>query len=175
MADRRKAEFRDRTKAFASRVIRLFCSLPKGRTEAQILGKQLLRSGTSVAANYREASRARSEAEFIAKVDQCAQEADESILWLELLRDDCSICSDDLDWLLKESDELIAIFVTMSKNVKARLSTAPPHGSPTNPTAVLRSQVSAFPFPVSGFRFPVSGFRFPVSSLLLGFNSMFWT
>ena len=122
MSQQHKTEFRNRTKTFASRVIRFYCPLPKNRTEVQVLGKQLLRSGTSVAANYREASRARSEAEFTSKVDQCAQEADESILWLELLRDDCAIHSDDLDWLLKESDELIAIFVTMSRNVKARLN-----------------------------------------------------
>jgi four helix bundle protein len=86
-----------------------------------VLGKQLLRSGTSVAANYREASRARSESEFVSKIDQCAQEADESMLWLELLRDDCGIRPEQLDWLLSEADELIAIFVTMSKNVKRRL------------------------------------------------------
>jgi four helix bundle protein len=100
----------------------LFCTLPKTRTEVAVLGKQLLRSGTSVAANYREASRARSDSEFVSKIDQCAQEADESMLWLELLRDDCGIQSDQLVWLLKESDELIAIFVSMSKNVKQRLN-----------------------------------------------------
>ena len=117
----RKAEFRGRTKAFASATVRLFCKLPRNRTEVAVLGKQLLRSGTSVAANYREASRARSDSEFVSKVDQCAQEADESILWLELLRDDCDIRSEQLDWLLNEADQLIAIFVTMSKNVKRRL------------------------------------------------------
>jgi four helix bundle protein len=116
-----KAELRKRTKAFASATIKLYCSLPRSRTEVQVLGKQLLRSGTSVAANYREASRARSDLEFVSKVDQCAQEADESMLWLELLRDDCGIRSDKLDWLLSEADELIAIFVTMSKKVKKRL------------------------------------------------------
>lgn len=116
-----KAELRLRTKAFASATIRLFCNLPRNRTEVAVLGKQLLRSGTSVAANYREASRARSDSEFVSKIDQCAQEADESMLWLELLRDDCDIRSEQLDWLLKESDELIAIFVTMSKKVKKRL------------------------------------------------------
>jgi four helix bundle protein len=75
-----------------------------------------------VTANYREASRARSDAEFVSKIDQCTQEADESLLWLELLRDDCAIDSDHLEWLLKESDELIAILVTMSRNVKRRHS-----------------------------------------------------
>jgi len=121
MSEQRKEEFRKRTKAFASATVRLFCKLPRTRTEVAVLGKQLLRSGTSVASNYREASRARSESEFVSKIDQCAQEADESMLWLELLRDDCYIRSDQLDWLLKEADELIAIFVTMSKNVKRRL------------------------------------------------------
>ena len=116
-----KAQFRARTKEFASVVVRFFCTLPRKRTEVDVLGKQLLRSGTSVAANYREASRARSGSEFVSKIDQCAQEADESMLWLELLRDDCAIRSERLDWLLKEADELIAICVTMSKNVKRRL------------------------------------------------------
>lgn len=87
-----------------------------------MIGKQLLRSGTSVAANYREASRARSDAEFVAKIEQCVQEADESILWLELLKDECGVRTESLDYLLMESDELIAIFVTMSKKVKTRLA-----------------------------------------------------
>lgn len=114
----RKEEFRARTKAYAGAVIRLYCGLPRQRDEVSILGRQMLRSGTSVAANYREASRARSRAEFIAKIELCAQEADETQLWLELLRDDCGICSDALQNLWKETDELIAIFVTMAKNTK---------------------------------------------------------
>jgi four helix bundle protein len=114
----RKLDLRFRTKTFASSVVHCYCGLPKNRTEVQVLGKQLLRSGTSVAANYREASRGRSDDEFTSKIELCAQEADESILWLELLRDDCHILG--LDGLLKEADELIAIFVTMSKKVKAR-------------------------------------------------------
>jgi len=117
----RKTEFKQRTKGFASATIRFYCTLPRSRPEVQVLGKQLLRSGTSVAANYREASRARSDLEFVAKIDQCAQEADESMLWLELLRDDCGIHSASLDGLLLEANELIAIFVTMSKKVKERL------------------------------------------------------
>ena len=115
-----KAQMRRRTKKYASCVVRLFVSLPRSREEVRILGGQLLRSGTSVAANYREASRARSDAEFVSKVELCAQEADESMLWLELLEEDCGIESDGLTWLLQESDELIAIFVTMAKNVKDR-------------------------------------------------------
>ncbi len=70
-------ELRDRTKAFASRVVRLFIRLPRQREEVAVLGKQLLRSGTSVAAHAREASRARSDAEFCSKLDGLLQEADE--------------------------------------------------------------------------------------------------
>ena len=112
---------RRRTKAFASAVVRFYISLDKNREEIRILGKQLLRSGTSVAANYREASRARSEAEFISKVEQSAQEADESQLWLELLRDDCGVTPASVAPIWNEANELISIFVTMSKNVKKRL------------------------------------------------------
>jgi len=75
---------RDRTKDFSLRIIRLYTALPK-TGEAQVLGKQMLRSGTSVAANFREASRARSTAEFIAKLGIVEQELDETMLWLELL------------------------------------------------------------------------------------------
>lgn len=118
--ERKKEECRKRTKRYASAVVRAYCALPKNRTECQVLGKQFLRSGTSVAANYRGASRARSDGEFASKIDQCAQEADETMLWMELLIEDCGIESEDLSWLHKESDELIAIFVTMSKKVKGR-------------------------------------------------------
>ena len=116
----RKSEMRMRTKEFASSVIRLYCGLDKRKEELRVLGKQLLRSGTSVAVNYREASRARSPAEFIAKVEQCAQEADETQLWLELLRDDCHLDANLTDPIWNESNELIAIFVTMAKNTKSR-------------------------------------------------------
>jgi four helix bundle protein len=99
-------------------VIRLVVALPKGHLAAQVIGKQLLRSGTSVAANLREASRARTGAEFASKLGICVQEADESDLWLELLRDDCGIKNDSLEHLLGETDELIAIFITMAKRTK---------------------------------------------------------
>lgn len=119
--DERKEALKRRTKAFASAVVRFYISLDKGREEIRVLGKQLLRSGTSVAANYREASRARSEAEFISKIEQCAQEADESQLWLELLQDDCGVPAARVEPVWQEADELIAIFVTMSKNTKQRM------------------------------------------------------
>jgi len=113
-----KSDFRNRTKVYAASVIKLYCSLPKARTEVQVIGKQMLRSGTSVAANYREASRERSRSEFVSKVEVCAQEADETMLWVELLREECSIRSDLIDSIWRESDELIAILVTMAKKAK---------------------------------------------------------
>ena len=116
----RKEMMRQRTRRFASLIIRFYCTLPENRLECQVIGKQLLRSGTSVAANYREASRARSNAEFVSKIELCVQEADETTLWLELLREDCGIVSEQLVELLDESKQLISIFVTMSKNVKKR-------------------------------------------------------
>ena len=118
--DERKAAMRRRTKGFASQVVRFFIGLDKSREENRVLGRQLLRSGTSVAANYREASRARSDAEFIAKIELCTQEADETQLWLELLQDDCGIPADVIGPIWQEADELIAIFTTMAKNTKQK-------------------------------------------------------
>jgi four helix bundle protein len=106
-------ELRVRTKQYASAIIRCYVKLPKEREEVRVLGKQLLRSGTSVAAHAREASRARSDSEFCSKLDGLLQEADESQLWLELLCDDCGIRCESLDQLLRETDELLAIFTTM--------------------------------------------------------------
>src|SRR5215813_900940 len=106
-----------RTKEFARRVIRLFSSLSKD-TAAQVLGKQLLRAGTSVGANYREAHRARSKLEFIAKVGDCLREADESAYWLELLLDEHFFPPAKLQSLLAEANELIAIFVTIIRKSK---------------------------------------------------------
>jgi len=117
--DKKKA-LRERTKRFAAAVVRLYCSLDKRRGELEVLGKQMLRSGTSVAANYREASRSRSDAEFISKIELCAQEADETQLWLELLNEECGIPEASTQTVWDESDELIAIFVTMSKHTKLR-------------------------------------------------------
>jgi four helix bundle protein len=113
-------EFRERTKQFASSAIRLFVKLPRGREEVRVLGKQLLRSGTSVAAQVREASRARSDAEFISKVGGTIQEGDESGLWLELLREECPIEPALTKPLEQESSELIAIFTTMIKRTSEK-------------------------------------------------------
>jgi len=111
-------ELRERTKQFAARVIRLFVALPKTQLEVAILGKQLLRSGTSVAAHAREASRARSEAELCSKLDGLLQEADESQLWIELLIEECHLNHPDLRPLHQEGSEIIAIFTTIVSKVR---------------------------------------------------------
>ena len=110
-------DLRDRTKHFALRIVRMFSTLPK-TTEARVLGKQLLRSGTSIGANYREACRARSKPEFIAKCGDCLRELVETAYWLELLVESRIVSADKLARLLKEADELTAIFVTILKRAK---------------------------------------------------------
>src|ERR1700719_3871125 len=112
-----KRDLRDRTKSFALRVVRMFSSLPK-TTEAQILGKQVLRSGTSVGANYREAFRGRSRAEFIAKCGDSLRELEETAYWLELLVDGKIVPPDKVSIARQECDELIAIFVTILERSK---------------------------------------------------------
>ena len=113
-----KVDLRERTKNFALGVVRLFAKLPK-TTEAQVLGRQLLRSGTSVGANYREAFRGRSRAEFIAKCGDCLREIEETDYWLELLVAADIASFDDLSSLRQECDELTAVFVSIIKQSKA--------------------------------------------------------
>ena len=104
-------DLRNRTKEFALRIVRMFGALPK-TTEAQVLGKQVLRSGTSVGANYREAYRGRSKTEFIAKCGDCLRELEETGYWLELLVEGEIVPAAKLADLQKETDELLAIFVS---------------------------------------------------------------
>jgi four helix bundle protein len=106
-------EFRARSKGFAAQVIHLYIKLPKDREEVRVCGRQLLRSGTSVAAHIREASRARSDAEFISKLGGALQEADESQLWLELLREECRIEPSLTQPIEQEADQLMAIITTI--------------------------------------------------------------
>ena len=108
-----------RAKAFALRIIRLYVALPK-TTEAQVLGKQVLRSGTSVGVHYREAQRAKSNADFISKIEGGLQKLDETAYWLELLGDSGVVVQDRLKPLQDEADELIAIFVTIAKKAKGK-------------------------------------------------------
>ena len=107
-----------RTRRFAGEIVRAYQALPIKRVEVQVLGKQMLRSGTSVGANYCEASRARSRDEFVAKVELCSQEAAETQYWIELLQKECEVVDDRLPGLWFEANELIAIFVTMARNAK---------------------------------------------------------
>jgi four helix bundle protein len=114
-----RVDLRVRTKQFALRVIKLFSSLPK-RTEADVIGKQILRSGTSIGANFREAYRARSDAEFVSKLGDCLKELDETSYWLELLVEADIFPNERLASLQDECNQLIAILVTISKKVKSQ-------------------------------------------------------
>lgn len=108
-------EFRNRTKRFGAMAIRLFVKLPKNREEVFVCGKQMIRAGTSVAATIREASRARSDAEFSSKLGHALQECDECQLWLEYLREECGIAPALTQPGEAEADELIAIMTSMIK------------------------------------------------------------
>lgn len=116
-----KYEFRQammlRTKQFALRIIRLVQSLPKTQ-EANVIGKQLLRSGTSVAANYRAACRARSVAEFKSKISIVVEEADECLFWMELLMESEIVKSSLLENLYHESEEILKIVAVARKNAQ---------------------------------------------------------
>jgi four helix bundle protein len=114
-------DLKPRTKTFALRVIRMYSKLPKNDTVAQVLGKQVLRSGTSVGANYREASRGRSKAEFISKIGDCLKEIEETEYWLELLVDSGCVSTTKMADLLDETRQLIAIFTTIDKRSKGDL------------------------------------------------------
>ena len=114
----RHHQLRDRTKAFALRVIRMSDALPRTRA-ANVIGNQILRSATGLAANYRAAGRSRSKAEFIAKVGVVIEEADETVFWLEMLRDSGLIKPTKLDRLLDEANQLLAIFTASRRTAKS--------------------------------------------------------
>jgi four helix bundle protein len=116
-----RQDLRLRTKQFALRIIKLCSSLPNSRA-GRILGDQVFRSGTSVAANYREAYRARSRAEFVSKLGDSQKELEETILWLELLAESGTMKAKKLSLLMQEADELMAIFSTIIKNSKGDTS-----------------------------------------------------
>ena len=110
-------ELKRRTKVFAIRIVKLFRSLPKTE-EARIIGRQVLRSGTSVAANYRAVCRARSRAEFISKIGVVVEEADETVFWLELLVETNIVAANKMEDLLREANELLAIFAASQRTAK---------------------------------------------------------
>lgn len=107
---------RKRTRRFALTIIKLFKSLP-GNEEARILGRQMLRSGTSVGAHYREATRSRSRAEFISKIEGGLQELEETIYWMELLVES-HIYQNNLDAVFNEANELMAVLVASVRTAK---------------------------------------------------------
>jgi four helix bundle protein len=112
-------EMKERTRAFALRIIRLVESLPRNRT-ADVVGKQLLRCGTSVGANYRASCRARSQADFVSKMGIVEEEADETIYWIELLIESGLIEKDRVTNLLDEANQIVAIVVTSIKTARGK-------------------------------------------------------
>ncbi len=123
-------ELKLRTKQFSLRIIRLVEALPNTST-ARTIGHQLLRSGMSVGANYRAACRGKSKADFIAKAGISLEEADECLYWMELLQEAGIIPSERLKDLLKEADELVAIFTASIKTARANLKSGGSHGKST--------------------------------------------
>lgn len=108
-----------RTFEFSRRIVRLYASLPS-KTLPQTLGRQILRSGTSVGANFREACRSRSKNEFRAKLGECLRELDETLFWLELMEAETVVKPSRLQNLLRETNKLVAIFVTSLKSSEPR-------------------------------------------------------
>jgi four helix bundle protein len=122
--DTERQDLRVRTKDFALAVVKLYVALPK-TGEAQVLGRQLLRSGTSVGAHYHEAVRARSTAEYVSKLGGALQELEETSYWLELLeRAEIVFCSRPVD-LPREVNELTAILVSCMQKAKSKRSSSP--------------------------------------------------
>ncbi len=116
-----KNDLSDRTKKFALRIIKLIKSLPND-VVSQTIGRQLIRSATSVAANYRAACRARSKAEFIAKLGIVVEEADESVFWIEMLIESEVISSEKVKDLKNETNEILSIMITSIKSAKKNSS-----------------------------------------------------
>ena len=114
----RARELQARAKKFALRIIGAFSRLPKSE-EARVLGRQFLRSGTSVAANYRAACRARSAADFISKISIVVEEADETLFWLELLVEAKLVPATVVESLIRECEELLKIFAASLATAKA--------------------------------------------------------
>ena len=116
---------RDRSKKFAIQVVELFRSLPK-TDEAKVIGKQLLRSATSVAANYRAVCRSRSRVEFISRMGIVVEEADETVFWLEMLEETRIVGKEKIESVLVEANELLAIFAASQRTAKANKTISSP-------------------------------------------------
>jgi four helix bundle protein len=117
-------ELKARTKKFGLRIIKLYEELSNTR-KGEILGNQLLRAGTSVGTNYRAACRAKSDADFLYKIEIVEEEADESAYWLGMISESNIVKKDRLDDLLKEANELIAIFTSSGRTVKQKRKSKP--------------------------------------------------
>jgi four helix bundle protein len=115
-----KEQFKERTQSFALRVINLVEALPKDQTTSQVIGKQLLRSGTSVGANYRAACRAKSTAELITKLNITLEEADESLYWMELIVKAKLVDSKLLQNLMQEANEIVSMLVSSLKTLRSK-------------------------------------------------------
>ena len=120
MENKSPQDLQTRTSDFALRIVKLYSSLPK-TTEAQVLGKQVLRSGTSVGANYREGHRAKSDSDIVNKFESVLQELDETDYWLDLLVRSGILSAQKAEALIKETNELIAIFTTIVTKIKKRM------------------------------------------------------
>jgi four helix bundle protein len=112
-------DLKSRTKRYALGIIQLYSRLPRS-VQAQVIGKQMLRSGTSVGAQYREACRAKSDADFISKMEGALQELEETAYWLELLKDTCMLPESETVQLLRETEEINLIFTRIVRNIKFR-------------------------------------------------------
>lgn len=121
MMTEKPQDLRARTSDFALRIVRLYVSLPK-TTEAQVLGRQVLRSGTSVGAHYREGHRAKSDPDIVNKFESALQELDETDFWLDLLVKAEITKAQKVESLIKETNELIAIFTTIVTKIKKRMN-----------------------------------------------------
>src|SRR5271157_1721080 len=113
-----REEMKSRTKEYANRIVRVCAALPNNRI-AQTLGKQLLRSGTSVGANYRAVCRGKSNSDFVNKLRIVEKECDESLFWMELLVHNKRVKPSRLENLMKEADEILAIVVSSAKTARS--------------------------------------------------------
>ncbi len=112
----RKVDIRERTFSFACRIVKLYQFLEKQNNAGEVLGKQILKAGTSIGANLEEASGAQSKADFISKCGIALKEARETCYWLKLLKESKVVSPQRINTLLKESDEIVAILATIVKN-----------------------------------------------------------
>lgn len=115
---KKKSDLKERTRAFALRIIKMSASLPES-AEASFLGQQVLRAGTSVGLRYRESSGGRAKSEFVAGMGACLKGLDETTYWCELLSESSILPANRLSGLLQEAGELAAIFATIIKKTKA--------------------------------------------------------